>query len=90
MRVKQGTRLVFLDQKLPGEHYNVVRRVIRAEKHAANPVLPLGDLNEWDSLRGAVGGTHRHLRRGRAGLQGVVSGCPHPANMGARHRLRDE
>ena len=29
--------------------HNVVRAVCQAEKHPLNPVLPLGDIHEWDS-----------------------------------------
>jgi hypothetical protein len=51
--IRAGDRLLFLDRTLPGDHHNVARRVVRAEKHPANPILPLGDLHEWDSLRAA-------------------------------------
>lgn len=50
---RRGARLLFLDPDLPGALHNVARRVVRAEKHPANPILPLGDLHEWDSLRAA-------------------------------------
>ena len=37
-----------LMDRLESRH-NVVRAVCQAEKHPLNPVLPLGDIQEWDS-----------------------------------------
>ena len=39
---------ILLMDRLESRH-NVVRAVCQAEKHPLNPVLPLGDIQEWDS-----------------------------------------
>lgn len=46
-----GTYILFLDMKEIEDTENVALEVATAEKHEANPVLPLGDLHEWDSLQ---------------------------------------
>ena len=44
---------LFFDEGELQELYNVRLSVCRAEKHKSNPVLPLGDLNQWDSAQAA-------------------------------------
>ena len=44
-------RVPFLDLADVQSRHNVVQAVCQAEKHPNNPVLPLGDHHEWDSLQ---------------------------------------
>ena len=44
-------RHLFIDLDEVQTTHNVVQRVVEAAKHPANPLLPLGDLHEWDSLQ---------------------------------------
>jgi len=44
-----GSRTLFFDMAEIEERHNVVQRVMKATKHPSNPVLPLGDVHEWDS-----------------------------------------
>ena len=44
-------RVPFLDLQDVQSRHNVVHAVCEAEKHPNNPVLPLGDHHEWDSLQ---------------------------------------
>jgi hypothetical protein len=44
-------RHLFLDLDEVGETHNLVQHVVEATKHPANPLLPLGDIGEWDSLQ---------------------------------------
>ncbi len=53
MNAKPGTRILFLDMDNVEVQHNVTRRVLEATKHPANPLLPLGDVHEWDSLQAA-------------------------------------
>ena len=53
LRLEAGTRLLFLDMDAVETVYNVVRRVMTATKHPDNPLLPLGDIHEWDSAQAA-------------------------------------
>ena len=46
-----GERVLFLDMEAVAARRNVIQTVVEAEKHASNPVLPLGDVGEWDSLQ---------------------------------------
>ena len=46
-----GARLLFLDLADLQSRHNVVQAVCRATKHPDNPILPLGDLHEWDALQ---------------------------------------
>jgi hypothetical protein len=48
--------ILFLDHGTFEATPGVVQRIVPAAKHPANPVLPLGDLHEWDSLRAAPWG----------------------------------
>lgn len=45
------TYVLFLDLEEVETMDNIALEVAVAEKHPANPVLPLGDLHEWDSLQ---------------------------------------
>ena len=51
MRASPQARILFLDMAMVEEQRNVVQRVVEATKHPANPVLPLGDVHEWDSAQ---------------------------------------
>ena len=46
-----GTRILFLDMAEVEELEGVVQTVTEAEKSPLNPVLPAGDLHEWDSAQ---------------------------------------
>lgn len=48
--------ILFLDRDAVEATPNVTQRVMAAVKHPANPVLPLGDVHEWDALRAAPWG----------------------------------
>jgi hypothetical protein len=48
---RSGARVLFFDLQAVESRSNVVQTVVEAEKHASNPVLPLGDAGEWDSLQ---------------------------------------
>ena len=48
---RPAERVLFLDMEAVAERRNVVQTVLEAEKHPSNPVLPLGDVGEWDSLQ---------------------------------------
>ncbi len=43
--------LAFLDTGAVTAQSGVVHRVLEAKKHPDNPLLPLGDVHEWDSLQ---------------------------------------
>ena len=45
------TYVLFLDLEEFEDIKNVTLNVIQAEKHPNNPVLPLGDIDEWDSVQ---------------------------------------
>lgn len=45
--------LLFLNMDVVEGTENVVQRVMTASKHPNNPILPLGDIHEWDSLQAA-------------------------------------
>ena len=45
------THVLFLDMEEVSERRNVELAVVEAKKHELNPILPLGDINEWDSTR---------------------------------------
>ena len=47
-------RFLFLHLDEVAETNNVERRVCEAAKHPANPVLPVGRLDEWDAVRASV------------------------------------
>ena len=47
------THILFLDMQEVAELLNVRRSVVEAEKHPLNPVLPLGDIDAWDSIKAA-------------------------------------
>ncbi len=49
--VAAGTRVLFLDLADLQSRHNVVQAVCEATKHPDNPILPLGDLHEWDALQ---------------------------------------
>ena len=49
--VAPGSRTLFLDTASVHTRHNVVHRVLEATKHPDNPLLPLGDVHEWDSLQ---------------------------------------
>ncbi|MAG37608.1 MAG: hypothetical protein CL878_15345 [Dehalococcoidia bacterium] len=51
LRVEAGTRLLFLDMDAVETTHNVAQRVMTATKHPENPILPLGDIHEWDSTQ---------------------------------------
>ena len=53
MYAKPGARILFLDMDSVEVQHNVLRRVLEATKHPANPLIPLGDAYEWDSLQAA-------------------------------------
>lgn len=46
-----GSPYVFLDMQYVETTHNVVHTVVEAEKHPSNPLLPLGDVTEWDSAQ---------------------------------------
>ena len=48
---RSGEPVLFLDLEAISDRRNVVQTVVGAEKHRSNPVLPLGDVGEWDSLQ---------------------------------------
>jgi hypothetical protein len=50
-RTAAGSRILFLDLETVEARENVVQRVLEATKHVSNPVLPLGDVTEWDALQ---------------------------------------
>ena len=45
---------LFLDLDEVADTHNVEQRVCEATKHPANPVLPVGRLDEWDAVRASV------------------------------------
>ena len=51
MHTDSGTKIVFLDLEDIQDLHGIVQSVCEAVKHPDNPLLPLGDLHEWDSLR---------------------------------------
>ena len=51
MDTSAGSRDGFLLLNGVEETHHVVRRVCEAEKHPNNPVLPLGDMHEWDAAQ---------------------------------------
>ena len=51
MDTSPSTHVLFLDMAGIDRLDGVVQRVVEADKHPLNPVLPLGDLHEWDSMR---------------------------------------
>lgn len=51
MTATAGTRTLFFDMAEFTDLYNVVQRVMEATKHPGNPILPLGDVDEWDSCQ---------------------------------------
>ncbi len=51
MNTDSGTKIVFLDLEDIQSLRGVVQSVCEAVKHPDNPLLPLGDIHEWDSLR---------------------------------------
>jgi len=51
MTTAADTRVVFLDLEALENCHNVVQTVCEATKHPGNPVLPLGDVDEWDALQ---------------------------------------
>lgn len=51
MTTAPGTRIVFLDLEDVQACHNVVQKVCEAVKHPNNPLLPLGDIHEWDSVQ---------------------------------------
>ncbi|MAG35065.1 MAG: hypothetical protein CL878_02280 [Dehalococcoidia bacterium] len=51
LRATPGRRVLFLDLAAVDERQNVVHRVMEATKHPSNPVLPLGDVHEWDAMQ---------------------------------------
>jgi len=51
LRTDAGTHVLFLDMKEVKELNGVIQSVVEAKKHPLNPVLPLGKLNEFDSMR---------------------------------------
>ena len=50
-KVSADRQMLFLDMSEVDEVYGVVQHVTEAKKHPLNPVLPLGDLDEWDSAQ---------------------------------------
>lgn len=50
-KTAKGTQALFLDMSEVDEVYGVVQNITEAKKHPLNPVLPLGDLDEWDSVQ---------------------------------------
>ncbi|MBM3933225.1 MAG: hypothetical protein FJ319_02815 [SAR202 cluster bacterium] len=46
-----GTHVLFLDMQEIAATKGVVQAMCEAKKHPLNPVIPLGDLHEWDSMR---------------------------------------
>ncbi len=54
-------RVPFLDLQDVQSRHNVVHAVCEAEKHPNNPVLPLGDHHEWDSLQACPWGSRTIL-----------------------------
>ena len=51
LRATRGSQLPLLDLAAVETQHNVVQRVMAATKHPDNPLLPLGDVDEWDSLQ---------------------------------------
>ena len=51
MNTDRGRKCLFLVMDEVAERRNVVQRVCEASKHPANPVLPLGRVDEWDGLQ---------------------------------------
>ena len=51
MKMPLATRLLFFDPAIVADRHNVVQTVVEATKHPGNPILPLGDVDEWDALR---------------------------------------
>ena len=47
------THVLFMDMQEVAEVQNVRRSVVEAEKHPLNPVLPLGGIDAWDSVKAA-------------------------------------
>ena len=45
------TRVLFLNMQDIEDVQNVVQTVCEAQKHPLNPILPLGDVTEWDSCQ---------------------------------------
>ncbi len=50
MNTDSGNKVVFLDLEEIESLEGIVHTVCEAQKHPDNPLLPLGDLHEWDSL----------------------------------------
>ena len=53
--------ILFFDRSTFDATPGVAQRVVPAAKHPGNPVLPLGDVHEWDSLRAAPWGARTVL-----------------------------
>ena len=49
-----NTHVLFLDMAEMAELRGVVQAVCPAEKHPRNPIMPLGDVDEWDCRRNRV------------------------------------
>ena len=49
--IRPDTPLLFFDLAEIAEFSNVHRVVVPADKHRGNPILPRGDVGEWDSRR---------------------------------------
>jgi len=47
------THVLFLDMQEVAALQNVRRSVVEARKHPLNPLLPLGDVDAWDSVKAA-------------------------------------
>ena len=63
------THVLFLDMQEIANLNNLRRTVSEAKKHPLNPVLPLGGIDEWDSVKAAPwGGAHGPVRRSGTAL----------------------
>ena len=51
MNTNSGSKSVFLSMDGVESCQNVVRSICEATKHPANPLLPLGRVDEWDALQ---------------------------------------
>ena len=51
MNTEPGSRDGFLLMTGVESSYHVVHRVRQAKQHPTNPVLPLGDVHEWDATQ---------------------------------------
>lgn len=51
MKMPLAKRPLFFDPAIVADRHKIVKTVVAATKHPANPILPLGDVGKWGALR---------------------------------------